>query len=291
MSKKNLLMSGLIAATLALSLVSCGDDDIIDETGPKPQTQEQSFTITCSDETIGNNQTVILTTDYSSGNPNLLLTWYDNETRLNAIARSTTDYTWTAKGVGLHTIKVIITDRDKVIEIKKNFEVIATDLGDVILGDKKSKVIRSLSTYKDKSSYFEYGSTNDLNKCYFSSDNDDPVVIKIENNRTYKWVSYENTTSYYLALTSFQEAVRKAQIKYGEPLVSELPTSTEFDDYVAEGVLFYKGQKSYKAVFSLRNNHTVTLHLAGSVNYGSYWSVNGEIVVMPESYIIVTEIE
>jgi hypothetical protein len=55
--------------------------------------------------------------------------------------------------------------------------------------------------------------------------------------------------------------------------------------------MFYNGMKSYKAVFKLRETHRVTLTLVGRVKSSSFWSVNGEIVPMPESYTVVTEVE
>ena len=282
----------LMASVFALMCVSCGGDDD-DEVNPTPEkpSEKPTWTIACSDEVIGYNQTVVLTTTYTSDNPNLLITWYDNDSRLNAIARSEADYNWTAGKVGTHRIKAVITDREDIVEVEKEFEVVATDLANVILGDKKSKVLLTLSSYKDKRSYIEYGTSSDLNKCYFNSGSDDAIVEKISNEKTYQWVTYENTTGYYLALGSFQEAVKKAQSKYGDPISSELPAATELDEYVVEGVAFYNGQKSYKAVFKLRENHTVTLTLRGTVKGANYWGVNGDVVVMPESYTVVTVVE
>jgi len=138
-------------------LTSCGGDD--DDTNPAPNDQKQKsqWTITCSDEVIGTGQRIVFTTNYETNNPNCLITWYDGNNRLNNTPRPKTDYTWTAGEIGTHTIKAVITDMNDIIEVTNNFEVIETDLGNVILGDKESKVLRTIISYKEKSGYIEYG--------------------------------------------------------------------------------------------------------------------------------------
>ena len=149
--KKLKYWSMIMLMTMSLPLMfSCGGDD--DDTLPPSNQKDQSspWTITSSDEIIGTGQKIVLTTNYQTNNPNLLITWYDGETRLNSSPSSETDYLWTAGNVGVHTIKAVITDREDIIEVVKEIEVIDTDLANVILGDKKTKILRTISSYKEK---------------------------------------------------------------------------------------------------------------------------------------------
>ena len=290
--KKLKYWSMIMLMTMSLPLMfSCGGDD--DDTLPPSNQKDQSspWTITSSDEIIGTGQKIVLTTNYQTNNPNLLITWYDGETRLNSSPSSETDYLWTAGNVGVHTIKAVITDREDIIEVVKEIEVIDTDLANVILGDKKTKILRTISSYKEKNGYIEYGTTKDLNKCYFKSGDENAIATKIRNDLTTTWTTYLTTSEYYLTLLSFQNAVNKARMKYGEPITCVIPEAKNIDEGEIEGVMFYNGMKSYKAVFKLRETHRVTLTLVGQVKSSSFWSVNGEIVPMPESYTVVTEVE
>ena len=290
-TKKFLSIVLLMAMSLSL-FVSCNKDDDDNYLTPNEQEQKSQWTINSSDDVIGTGQRVILTTNYQTNNPNMLITWYDGDKQLNSSPRSKTDYTWTAGEVGIHTIKAVITDREDVIEITNKFEVIETDLSDVILGDKKTKVLRTISSYKEKNGYIEYGTTNNLNKCYFNSSNDNEVVSKIRNEIKKNCLdpSYMNTSDYFLTLSSFRDAANKARTKYGNPITWVMPEAENVDDGVSEGIDFYNGRKTYKAVFKLRETHTVTLTLVGKVR-STYWSAGGQMVPAPESYTIITEVE
>ena len=138
----------------------------------------------------------------------------------------------------------------------------------------------------------EYGTSNNLNKCYFSSSNDNPVVRKIINERKYDCVdvTFLNTSDYWLTLLAFQNAATNARTKYGEPITWIIPAAKNVDEGLIEGIDFYNGKKTYKAVFKLRETHRVTLTLVGKVR-NTYWSAGGQIVLAPESYTIVTEVE
>ena len=130
-----------------------------------------------------------------------------------------------------------------------------------------------------------------MNKCYFKSGDENAIATKIRNDLTTTWTTYLTTSEYYLTLLSFQNAVNKARMKYGEPITCVIPEAKNIDEGEIEGVMFYNGMKSYKAVFKLRETHRVTLTLVGRVKSSSFWSVNGEIVPMPESCTVVTEVE
>ena len=75
-----------------------------------------------------------------------------------------------------------------------------------------------------------------------------------------------------------------------ETEVEEETVVENVDDGVSEGIDFYNGRKTYKAVFKLRETHTVTLTLVGKVR-STYWSAGGQMVPAPESYTIITEVE
>ena len=278
----------LFIIAISIAIIACTEDEKKD-TIVEPPTP--NWTNNCSDETIGSGQTVILTTDYQTTNPNVLITWFDDTTRLNSLPRSHNDYTWTAGKVGVHNIKAVITDRYQIIEVKKSFNVVQCDFDKLIIGDKRSKVIRTMGTsYRTWGDNLTYGPDNNAILCYFDSKDDDAILYLIFNEHKYNWVTYENTTGYYLALGSFQSAYEKAQRKCGDPIEAVIPEAKELDEYVTEGILFYKGEKHYNAKFKLRDKHKYEIRLDGNVYKNSYWSVNGETVNKPKDYIVVTSI-
>ena len=117
--KKNKLWGIMMLVMMVLPLmISCSSDD--DET-TEPSKTEPKVEITASDDVIGVKQRVILSVNYTTDNPNILVTWYEDGEKLHSIPKSDLDFYWYASSVGEHLIEVAITDREQVLKFQKNF--------------------------------------------------------------------------------------------------------------------------------------------------------------------------
>lgn len=154
-----------------LSLFSCGgSDDVIDDSKP------QSYHVIVQDELIGIGQYITLSFDYVSDNPNIAVTWFEEDERLNSIPRSTNTYTWQPTNEGLRTIKAVITDRNEIITCTAKIQVNKCDLAHGFINDTKAKIMKCYSNAQDDGKCIDFGSYHPnfeewINQKYYYSGN------------------------------------------------------------------------------------------------------------------------
>lgn len=189
-----------------------------------------NYTISFSDSVIGEEQDIQLSTDFKSDNPNILVTWFDNGERLNKLARSHTDYLWTAGKAGDHTITCSITDREEIIEFETSVKVIPCDYDRAIIGDSKEKIVRTYGDPKySRGNTLGYGyGSGDVREFTFASD----ALQSIHFEKHYSWPSV-NPFPHLGLLFLYLEKVSEFSEKYGTPTdQSEMgSTQAEKEDF------------------------------------------------------------
>lgn len=201
----------LILAVTTSFLLSCGKDDDIAESESGNKESEEIVDITASDEVIGVRQQVILSVNYRTDNPNILVTWYEDGEKLNSIPRSELSIDWNARKVGEHYIEVAITDRENIVRYQKSFSVVETELAGAIIGDSKSKIARTFGVEEqDVMSVKE--SMYVTNTYYFSEDK----LYRIFSVRSVP-MTPKNKTDYMQPISTFSAYYYMYKEKYGEP--------------------------------------------------------------------------
>ena len=207
--KKNNFWSILMLVVMVLPLmISCGSDD--NDTKESDKT-EQKVEITVSDDVIGAKQQVILSVNYITDNPNILVTWYEDGKKLNSIPKSELYYSWYASEAGEHLIEVAITDREQVFKYQKTFTVVETELAGAIIGDSKSKIARTFGV--SENNVMTVKESNVTNQYFFSNN---------RLNRIYSVRSVPLTPKtkydYMQPVTYFANYFNMYKKKYGEPI-------------------------------------------------------------------------
>lgn len=265
--KKTYLAIILLAG---IAVLGCTKDNGGNQEGnDKPK---NNYTITVSDSVIGEEQDIALSTNYTSDNPNILVTWFDNGERQNKLARTHTNFIWTAGKAGDHTIKCSITDRNDVIEFETKVKVIPCDFDKALIGDAKDKILR---TYGDP----KYTSGNTLGFGYY---NDDVREISFSSNKVsrihfekhYQWPSV-NQYPHLGMLSMYEEQVTNLSKKYGKTTDATNLGSTQAEK--EEKALSIYNSGAMYATWKY-NGHTVTLMAMRSSVYkpGYYWQVEVE---------------
>ena len=229
---------------MLMLLCSCGGSGDDNEGGGN-DTPKAKVEINVSDDVVGEKQVVLLSVNYSSDNPNLLVTWFVDGEKLNSIPKSELSIDWKASSIGTHLIEVAITDKEQVIKYQKSIDVVETEMGNAIIGDSKSKIARTFGasetddviTYKQSSvrTYKYYFSNDKLNKIY------------------YEWavsMSPKTKTDYMMPVTTFAGAYNRYKEKYGDP-ISENYTQLETSEskIVEYGGHIYAGGMYIQAIF------------------------------------------
>ena len=209
MKTKFRLFGLLFLAFVSFGNVACSSDD--DGTTESVKT-EPKVEITASDDVIGAKQQVILSVNYNTDNPNILVTWYEDGEKLNSIPRSELSCYWYAAKVGEHHIEVAITDREQVLKYQKTFTVVDTELAGAIIGDSKSKIARTFGVNEnDVITVKESSSVN--NKYYFSNNK----LYRIESIRSVS-LTPKTKTDYMQPVTYFANYFNIYKEKYGDPI-------------------------------------------------------------------------
>lgn len=213
---------------VALPVIACTKENGGTDGGGN--SDKKDYTITFSDSVIGEEQDIQLSTDFKSDNPNILVTWFDNGERLNKLARSHTDYLWMAGKTGDHTIKCSITDREDIIEFEAKVKVIPCDFDRAIIGDSKTKIVRTYGDPKYSSGNilgYGYGS-DDVREFTFASES----LTSIYMAKHYYWPSV-NPFPHLGMLSLYLEKVSEFSEKYGDPVgQSEMgSTQAEKEDF------------------------------------------------------------
>lgn len=264
-------MKRIIALTTILALVAiaigCTKDNGNGNEGGK--TNKNNYTIKFSDSVIGVGQWIELTTNFTSDNPNILVTWFDNGERCNKLARTHTTYLWTPEKAGDHTVKCSITDREEIIEFEAKVKVVECDYDKAIIGDSKEKIIR---TYNDPR--YESGSTigygwgkDDVREFTFS-------VGKLKSIHFEKHTQWPSVNQYpHLGLLSmYEEQVNELSKKYGKPTSQTNLGSTQADKEATAKSIYNSGAMYADWKY---NGHTINLMASRSSIYspGFYWQV------------------
>lgn len=234
----------IIMVLLPFYLTSCGGDDST-ESDYSEESLKKNVEIKVSDEVIGLRQIVEFSVNYQTDNPNFLVTWYVDGEKLNSIPRAELSTTWKANNVGEHLIEVAITDKEQVLKYQKSINVVETEFGDAIIGDKKSKIARTFG----------------------SAETDDVITYKQSSVRTYRYyfvndvltkIYYEyavsltprNKTDYMIPVTTFSSAYVAHKEKYGEPVRENFTQLETSESKIMEyGGHIYSGGMSIQALF------------------------------------------
>ena len=238
---KNLLRF-LTALIFSVCFVSCGGDDDNGDNVAPPQAKVE---ISVSDDVVGAFQVVLLSVDYITDNPNYLVTWYADGEKLNQIPKSDLSIDWKPVSVGTHLIEVAITDRDKILRYQKSIEVVATELGDAIIGDSKSKIARTFGASEANDVIVYKQSSVRTFKYYFTRDKLSRIYYEYAVSLTPR-----NKTDYMIPITTFSAAYNRYKNIYGEP-ISENYTHLETSEskIVEYGGHIYSGGMYIQAIF------------------------------------------
>ncbi len=230
---------------------------------------KNSYTIKFSDTVIGVNQWIELTTNYTSDNPNILVTWFDNDERCNRLARTHTTYLWTPEKAGDHTIKCSITDREEIIEFEASVKVVECDYDKAIIGDSKDKIIRTYNDPRyDTGNTIGYGwGRDDVREFTFSGNN----LSKIHFEEHTQWPTV-NQYPHLGLLSMYEEQVTELSRKYGKPSSQSNLGSTQAEKEANAKSIYNSGAMYADWKY---NGCTINLMAARSSVYtpGFYWEI------------------
>lgn len=262
-----------LIAMMSFLFISCGNDD--DE--PNSSGSSKNVKIIVKDEFVGVGQENELFCDYKTSNPNIAITWFDNETRCNAVPRTNGTFFWCPQRAGNHKVKAVITDLEKMFTCETTIEVINCDLGLGIIGDTKDKILRTIPSAQenndDKGHYLIKATSDDLfcNQLYYLNASNKVYKIELNDQISYSHSFYTSLRSNYIAMAnSFIERFNYAKQKYGNPIggVTTMPNSD--DEKEQFGIKVYTGGIS--SLFKLNDKRNVTLT-------SRHWSVFQDMAV------------
>ena len=262
-----------LIAMMSFLFISCGNDD--DE--PNSSESSKNVEIIVKDEFVGVGQENELFCDYKTSNPNIAITWFDNETRCNAVPRTNGTFFWCPQRAGNHKVKAVITDLEKMFTCETTIEVINCDLGLGIIGDTKDKILRTIPSAQenndDKGHYLIKATSDDLfcNQLYYLNASNKVYKIELNDQISYSHSFYTSLRSNYIAMAnSFIERFNYAKQKYGNPIggVTTMPNSD--DEKEQFGIKVYTGGIS--SLFKLNDKRNVTLT-------SRHWSVFQDMAV------------
>lgn len=209
---------------------SCGGSSSTDELS-------KIYNVTTTDRIIGIGQDIILSFDYKTENPNIAVTWFDGEERLNALPRSKNTYYWTPKKDGLRNIKAVITDRNDIITCAAQIKVDKCDLAYGFIGDSKEKILRKFPEAPDDGSCIDYGSSYNIiknwttQKYYYKNDKVERIEMcsyKYANRCNELGIRYEHIDKSELFMTLYEDL----RSLYGDAYegTTTIPASHNNDD-------------------------------------------------------------
>ncbi|GAE83393.1 hypothetical protein JCM10512_1663 [Bacteroides reticulotermitis JCM 10512] len=251
---------------MVISLFSCSN-------GEEPDYMPSLVTIKSSDEVIGKNQRILLTAVYESDNPNLLLTWYDNDEKINTIPQSDNTYTWYANSLGEHTIKVAITDREKIVTGLIKLNVVQTELATALIGDSKDKVLRTKGTpYNSSPDVLSYKESGVISTYYIK----DNKVRKITYEKNINKV-FSTKVDYTYPITMFKSAYDNYKSIYGNPVIdSYADLGTSESDIIKYGGYIYSGTMQVSAIFQL-NKRRAEIYVGPTRMYSNGFMISEQI--------------
>lgn len=239
--KKFLLMLALIVPMLAFS--GCGGDEPDNPNNPDEPKVEQA-TLSASDNVVGLRQNIILSINYKTNNPNILVSWFDNGEKLNKMPLSEFDYSWRPYKLGTHELKAAITDGDKVIECSIEINVVECDLCRGIFGDSKEKIQRTLGVESNSDVLTDVAS-NITEQYYF------------KNNKLYKIYKEQNVpkipqnkVDYTYPYNLFKGMYETYSAKFGTPFSDSFKDLDSSEDAIIRyGGYVYSGSMQISAKF------------------------------------------
>lgn len=248
-----------LLATMTALFISCGSDDDEPNSGSSSNAK-----IIVKDEFVGVGQENELFCDYNTTNPNIAITWFDNETRCNAIPRTNGQFFWCPQRAGSHKVKAVITDLQKMTTCETTIEVVNCDLGLGIIGDTKDKILRTIPSAKEnndeKGHYLLKATSDDFfrNQLYFLNSSNKVNKIELNDQIVYDYSFYTTLRSNYIAMAnSFIERYNYAKQKYGNPIGGDSTMPDNDEDKYQFGIKVYSGQVS--STFKLNDRRNVIL--------------------------------
>lgn len=248
-----------LLATMTVFFISCGSDDDEPNSGSSSNAK-----IIVKDEFVGVGQENELFCDYKTTNPNIAITWFDNETRCNAIPRTNGQFFWCPQRAGSHKVKAVITDLEKITTCETTIEVVNCDLGLGIIGDSKDKILRTIPSAQEnndeKGHYLIKATTDDLfcNQLYYLDYSNKVYKIELNDQISYDYHFYTTLRSNYIAIAnSFIERFNYAKQKYGNPIAGVTSMPDNDDDKEQLGIKVYSGEIS--STFKLNEKRNVIL--------------------------------
>nr|DAU88857.1 MAG TPA: protein of unknown function (DUF5016) [Caudoviricetes sp.] len=236
-------MKNLLFLLVILLVISCSSDNNRDDDFK----DNPVALLRLSDEIVGIGQVVILSCEYETDNPNILLTWFENGEKLNSTPKSDLDFYWSSTEEGEKNIKVSITDGDKIIETSIDVEVVACDLGSGILGDNKEKIKRTLGLSDDESArdVITY-QWNGYSYLYYFDKN---LLDKIEKIQYVNKIP-QNKIDYTYPVMTFKSIYDKLKNKYGDPVNDTYDDLEQTEEAIIRyGGYIYSGSMQISADF------------------------------------------
>ena len=235
----------LIVSSIVLLAIACEKE--VDEIEKKVDEIEiVTASIKSSDDVVGVGQVIEITLDYSTSNPNILITWFENDEKLNSIPKSDLTYLWSPSKSGNYKLKAVITDRDNIVETVLGIDVMQCELANGIIGDSLEKILRTKG-YKDNvKDVVTYNESGKISQYYFKDDK--LVKIYYEHNINKKPSTAVDLT---YPITMFKSMFQDYSARYGSPIdecYTDLGTSNE--EVIRYGGYIYSGSMQVWAKYS-----------------------------------------
>lgn len=213
---KKILLFALIALTFGFAGCSKDEDN--------NTSTEHKYIPVCSDEVVGVGQAIILSVDYQSNNPNILVTWFCNGEKTSPIPRDLRVYDYSFGEIGEYELYAIITDGSTIIETEKiKIAVIECDLGRGILGDNKEKILRIAGEYFDGLDMFE----DNWGYQYFFDKQG--VLTRIYYVAEWRQ-TINNKSQYAIPISRYESLLKQYTTRYGDPIINTIAGVINSDD-------------------------------------------------------------
>lgn len=240
----------LIVSSIVLLAIACEKE--VDEIEKKVDEIEiVTASIKSSDDVVGVGQVIELTLDYSTSNPNILITWFENDEKLNSIPKSDLTYLWSPSKSGNYKLKAVITDRDNIVETVLGIDVMQCELAKGIIGDSLEKILRTKG-YKDNvKDVVTYNESGKISQYYFKDNKLIKIFYLVNVNK-----AIQNKFDFMFPMLSFQALFDKYTNIYGEAIeecYTELGKSEE--DLILYGSRIFNGSMHVWAKFSNENRN------------------------------------
>jgi len=236
----------LFLLTIGLYACSKSGDIIEDNEEVEDVPKEITANIIPSDSVVGVSQVIELTLEYSTSNPNILITWFQDNEKLNNIPKSDLSYLWCPAKTGKHKLRAVITDRDKIVEAEIEIDVVKCELADAIIGDNIDKILRTKGDKSLVNNVLTYNESGKISQYYFSDNILTKIFYLVNVNR-----SLQTKYDFMYPMQVFKSYYDRYIELFGEPVedgYAELGTTEA--DLVRYGGYIFSGSMRVWAKFS-----------------------------------------